>query len=41
MREDLEVHEKVTDLGAATDVTLGIFDPVQKETLGSPHARDF
>ena len=41
MRGDLEVQEEVADLGAATEVTQGIFDPVQKETLGSPHARDF
>ena len=41
MREDVEVQEDVTDLGAATEVTQGIFDPIQKETLGSPHARDF
>jgi hypothetical protein len=43
MREDTEHREDASliDLGAASEVTLGIFDPVQKETLGTPHARDF
>jgi hypothetical protein len=41
MREDLELNDEVTDLGAATDVTLGIYDPVKTESLGTPQARDF
>lgn len=41
MREDREIHDDVTDLGAATEVTQGIYDPVQKESLGTLQARDF
>lgn len=41
MREDLETKEDVIDLGAASEVTLGIEDLVQKESNGTPRARDF
>ena len=41
MREDIERQEDIVDLGAATEVTQGIYDPVKKESLGAPQARDF
>lgn len=40
MREDIEREEDVTDLGAATDLTLGTPDPVLKEQFVIPQARD-
>ncbi len=33
MREDIERHDDIVDLGAATEVTQGIYDPVKKENL--------
>lgn len=41
MREDQDIREDVTDLGAASEVTQGIADPVKKENLVTPQARDF
>ena len=41
MREDIEREDDIIDLGAATEVTLGIEDLVQKESNGTPRARDF
>lgn len=41
MREDLETVDDVTDLGAATEVTKGIYDPFAKESVGTLQARDF
>lgn len=37
MRED---QDNVTDLGAATEVTLGIPEPLAKENYVEPEARD-
>lgn len=38
-----EVHEQdeIIDLGAASEVTLGIYDPEKTESLVTPDARDF
>jgi hypothetical protein len=41
MREDTERQEDIVDLGPATEVTQGIYDPVKKENLVTPQARDF
>ena len=43
MREDniTETEDDLTDLGAATEVTLGIPDPQKKENFVTPLARDF
>lgn len=41
MREELERDDDIIDLGAATEVTQGIYDPVKKENLVTPQARDF
>jgi hypothetical protein len=38
--EDLDHDEIVTDLGAASEVTLGVWDPIFKENFVSPHMRD-
>lgn len=38
MRED---QDDVVELGAATETTLGIYDPIQKENFVEPEARDF
>ncbi len=37
MRED---QDDVTELGAATEVTLGIYEPLAKENFVEPEARD-
>ncbi len=37
MRED---QDGVVDLGAATEKTLGIYDPVAKENFTVPESRD-
>ncbi|MDZ4690970.1 hypothetical protein [Terricaulis sp.] len=34
-------EEAVTDLGAATELTLGVWDPMLKENLIMPQSRDF
>jgi hypothetical protein len=39
--ETSERDEVVTDLGPATSVTQGVWDPVLKEYLVMPQARDF
>lgn len=31
----------VIDLGAASELTMGIDDPVMRESLVMPHTRDF
>ncbi|MDZ4690971.1 hypothetical protein [Terricaulis sp.] len=36
-----DTRDDVIDLGAATEVTQGIYDPVKKENLVTPQARDF
>ncbi len=36
-----EYQDDVIELGAATEVTLGIYDPVRKEDFYIPEARDF
>lgn len=38
--EDLNHDEIVTDLGPASEVTLGVWDPIYKENFVSPHMRD-
>lgn len=35
-----EIQDDVVELGAATEVTLGIYDPIQKENFVDPEARD-
>lgn len=35
-----ELDDAVLDLGAATATTLGVDDPIMKESLIVPHARD-
>lgn len=37
MRED---QDDVVELGAATEKTLGIYDPILRENFVSPEARD-
>lgn len=39
--EYAECDDVVIELGAATEVTLGIDDPVMRESLVMPHTRDF
>lgn len=41
MREHEDHDSEVLDLGAASEVTQGIYDPVKKENLVTPQARDF
>lgn len=38
--EDLDHDDIVTDLGPASEVTLGVWDPIFKENFVSPHMRD-
>lgn len=42
MREETTTTQstELTDLGAATEVTLGIYDPTAKEEFIVPEARD-
>jgi len=35
-----EVQEDVVELGAATEKTLGIYDPIRKENFVEPESRD-
>ena len=41
MNLDQDEDVMVADLGAASEVTMGIYDPVMKEALVMPWARDF
>ncbi|MCR6645818.1 MAG: hypothetical protein NVV62_15515 [Terricaulis sp.] len=38
--DDLDHEEIVTDLGPASDVTRGIWDPILKENFVLPQMRD-
>ena len=39
-REDLDRDEIVTDLGPASEVTFGVWDPIFKENFVTPQMRD-
>ena len=39
--ESAQNDDVVIELGAASEVTLGIDDPVMRESLVMPHTRDF
>jgi hypothetical protein len=41
MRETQSTEADILDLGAASEVTLGIYDPEKTESLVTPDARDF